>query len=127
VGQSSSMMSLEALKKELSPRINVLDLVNDKGNCVVFDIRPEEEFELMHFPDSIHVANITEIDSLLKYKGNLIVVIGKGVEGGLDMKLAKKLVRHHFPHVSVLHGGIDSLMVFAEALLEGSGTGNEKV
>lgn len=37
-------LSIEALKKEVSPRISVLDLVNDKENCAVFDVRSREEY-----------------------------------------------------------------------------------
>lgn len=36
-------------------------------------------------------------------------------------QFANALVRAHFPMVTVLNGGIDSLMVFAEGLLEGTG------
>lgn len=37
----------------------------------------------------------------------------------LISELSKKLVSRHFPYVAVLLGGIDGLMVYAEALLEG--------
>lgn len=41
----------------------------------------------MHFPGAINVLDIKDIEPLKKYRGKPVVVMGKGMEGGLEVKV----------------------------------------
>lgn len=74
------------------------------------DIRSKEEFEKIKLPGSIHV-DLSATNIVRKfdpYIGEHIVILGDRFNEG--RKLANLLVSNHFPHVSVLNGGIDAFM-----------------
>eukprot|EP01125_Pyxidicula_operculata_P009690 TRINITY_DN3176_c0_g2_i2.p1 TRINITY_DN3176_c0_g2~~TRINITY_DN3176_c0_g2_i2.p1 ORF type:complete len:1096 (-),score=309.72 TRINITY_DN3176_c0_g2_i2:111-2912(-) len=117
--------SLDQLKLELFPRISVNDLVNSKAVTLILDVRPEDEFKYIHFPQSLNVKNVKEITpttfaNLLSGKRTMMIaVIGKK-DDSISTQFTNDLVRAHYKFVSLVNGGIDSLRADAEGLLEGT-------
>eukprot|EP01127_Copromyxa_protea_P020918 TRINITY_DN7059_c0_g1_i2.p1 TRINITY_DN7059_c0_g1~~TRINITY_DN7059_c0_g1_i2.p1 ORF type:complete len:955 (+),score=170.51 TRINITY_DN7059_c0_g1_i2:385-3249(+) len=108
---------LDELRLELFPRLSVSDMINDKSNIVIFDVRKEEEWRAMRFPGSVWVADSNDISPYEKFRGKPIVVMGKGGSDGVEF--ANNLVlKGKFPYVSLLQGGIESVKTFAKGVLE---------
>ncbi|KAG0005164.1 hypothetical protein BGZ79_006502 [Entomortierella chlamydospora] len=105
-------LTIETLNAELAPRIHRSDFVKLRSQAMVIDIRPEAEFRNGHYPLSIqmtpsHLDLLVHILGKLK-KSYLVVIANRGDAGP---EFASALVRHGFPRVALLMGGIDALRI----------------
>ncbi|ORZ19556.1 rab-GTPase-TBC domain-domain-containing protein [Absidia repens] len=103
-------LSIDVKKKELAPRINVIDLQRVLPYCLVLDIRSEQAFTRGHIPSSMNVQE-QQLPSyatvLKKLNRKYHVVMAENDHAGAEY--AGQLVHRFFPRVATLQGGIHAL------------------
>ncbi|EGG22966.1 hypothetical protein DFA_05096 [Cavenderia fasciculata] len=100
-----------------------------KKTVKVLDIRPAQQFQQCHFPQSINInisivlqpqasSNKTKIlQQLEQCKGSPIVVISAKTQKDEELEFCNTLVKNKFPYVTLLNGGIDALEHGAQSIL----------
>lgn len=115
-------LSLEARQSEPSPRMVFQDFVAaaDEG-AAVLDIRVQPDFLSRHYPGAINVPvplTVEALNALERCRGRQIIVLSGGqtdMDAAIDV--SKILVKHKFPFVCVLHGGMECLATEVPSLL----------
>lgn len=115
-------LSLEARQGEPSPRMVFQDFVAaaDEG-AAVLDIRVQPDFLSRHYPGAVNVPvplTAETLGALEQYRGRQIVVLSGGqTDMSAAIEVSRVLVRHKFPYVCVLHGGMECLATEVPSLL----------
>lgn len=115
-------LSLEARQSEPSPRMVFQDFVAaaDEG-AAVLDIRVQPDFLSRHYPGAINVPvplTFETLGALEQYRGRQIVVLSGGqTDMNAAIEVSRVLVKHKFPFVCVLHGGMECLATEVPSLL----------
>eukprot|EP01117_Protostelium_nocturnum_P008374 TRINITY_DN2991_c0_g1_i1.p1 TRINITY_DN2991_c0_g1~~TRINITY_DN2991_c0_g1_i1.p1 ORF type:complete len:983 (-),score=137.22 TRINITY_DN2991_c0_g1_i1:79-3027(-) len=103
-------LTLDNLKQESAPRMSIEDFRENTKSVTAVDIRPKEEFDFDHIPDSINFdfkSREGDVSQLEEFKGTHLLIIGSPEPSSkyFGPLFANRLVQSQFPFVSSLHGG----------------------
>lgn len=117
-------VTIEQFKKEACCRVNPRDVQEHLIQlAIIIDVRDEEQYDQAHVVSAINIPaskleahNESEqtdrrdpLDSIRHKKGLPIVIVGNGCDYSETDKLALRLIRDHFPYISVVLGGAQAL------------------
>ncbi|XP_063231826.1 TBC domain-containing protein kinase-like protein [Bacillus rossius redtenbacheri] len=109
---------LAELRAELVPRISAADVLllmdHERGDLprmevALADVRPGEEFRRGAIAGSLSVPPGAGPCALRPHRGKVIVVVGSDETRGVATEFSRQLVAADFPHVCVLHRGIQAM------------------
>lgn len=88
--------------------IKELDLIIDKEECIIIDIRSEDKYEKSHIPSAIYIVEDKILEEIYKYKNYHYIIIYCDY-GNSGLKAVEKIRRkYNMQNVYNLYGGYNA-------------------